>query len=123
MSVQFEQIKLLYNQLLNSVVEVKDYISNEEYDYAILKENYISTLVEKINYVKKTVNLQDDELNILKEISDKISEIESENIQNLENSKLTVLQEIKKLNNQDKISAKYNIDSDETGGSICDYSD
>ena len=64
MSIQFEQIQILYNQLLNSVKEVKNYISNEDYDNAILKENYISILVQKINFLKKTVKLEDDELNI-----------------------------------------------------------
>ena len=34
-------------------------------------------------------------------------EIENENISKLESSKQLVLQQIKKLNNQDKLSAKY----------------
>ena len=123
MSVQFEQIKLLYNQLLNSVTEVKAYINREEFDDAISKENYIATLVQKINFLKKTVNLQDEELNILKEISDKITEIQNDNIQHIENSKQLITQQIKNLNNKDKLSAKYTIDSEQNSGSICDYSD
>lgn len=123
MSIQFEQIQILYNQLLNSVKEVKNYISNEDYDNAILKENYISILVQKINFLKKTVKLEDDELHILNEISNKIMEIENENISKLESSKQLVLQQIKKLNNQDKLSAKYAADSEQDGGSIYDYSD
>ena len=124
MSIQFEQIQILYNQLFNSVQEVKNYISNQDYDNAILKENYIAILVQKINYLKQTVKLEDNELNILNEISNKIMEIENENISNIENSKQLVLQQIKKLNNQDKLSAKYNtIDSEQDGGSIYDYSD
>lgn len=123
MSIQFEQIKILYNQLLNSAIEVKNYISNEEYDYAISKESHIATLVEKINFLKKTVKLEDDELNVLNEISNQIMEIENNNIKNLENSKQLILQQIKTLNNKDKLSAKYTVEPEQNGGSICDYSD
>ncbi len=123
MSEQFEQIKLLYNQLLNSVMEVKNYISKEEFEYAISKESYISTLIQKINFLKKTIKLQDSEQITLKEISSQIEKIENENIIKLENSKQLIFQQIKNLNNRDKLSAKYTIESDQNGGSICDYSD
>ena len=62
-------------------------------------------------------------ISLVSEQAYKIMEIENENISKLESSKQLVLQQIKKLNNQDKLSAKYAADSEQDGGSIYDYSD
>ena len=54
MSKQFEQLLVLYNQILATSTEVKNLILKEDYNEAISREAHKSQLVEKVTFLKKT---------------------------------------------------------------------
>ncbi len=120
MSNQFEQLKLLYQQILNVVQRTKRAIDNSDYDEALSCENYKSQLVSKLMLIKKTVSLTDDEAAIIGEIKKEILDFEKENLNIIIDLRDKTMHELKSLNSQNKIANKYN-QIETVEGTICDY--
>ena len=59
MSKQFEQLLILYNQILATSTEVKNLILKENYDEAISREGHKSQLVSKAVFLKKQLHFSD----------------------------------------------------------------
>ncbi len=120
MSKQFEQIKLLYNQIFTVSNNVKLAIENNNYDEALNLEQYKSQLVSRVVLAKKTVQLSQDEKNVIEDLKNKILLQEKENLNKIQSLRDETFLELKKLNSQDKVSSKYEqIEVEE--GTICDY--
>ena len=55
MSKQFEQLEILYKQILATSLEIKSLIDREMYDEAVFKEAHKSQLISKVAFLKKQV--------------------------------------------------------------------
>lgn len=120
MSKQFEQLKILYEQILNISNNVKISIDNEDYNETVLQEEYKAQLVSRVVLAKKTINLSTEEITIIEDLKKQILSIDKENIDRMQLLRDKTLTELKNLNSQNKIANKYeNIETVE--GSICDY--
>lgn len=120
MSKQFEQIKVLYNQIINTSVEFRNLINRGDVDEAILRDMHRSQLVEKAAFQKKMVNFTEDEKKILNSLNEQIELLNHENVKLLENIKAGILDELKLTMAKTKIENKYEQSIPESG-SICDY--
>lgn len=121
MSDQFEQLKLLYQQILSVAQRTKRAIDNSDYDEALSCENYKSQLVSKLMLINKTVSLTGDEISIIDEIKKEILDLEKENLNIITDLRDKTMQELKTLNSQNKIANKYNQVEENIEGTICDY--
>lgn len=120
MSEHFEQLKLLYQQILNVSKKTKQAIDNSDYDETLSCVNYKSQLVSKLMLVKKTVSLTEVESSIIDEIKKEILDLEKENLNVVIDLRDKTMQELKSLNSQNKIANKYN-QIETVEGTICDY--
>jgi len=120
MSKQFEQLEILYKQVLNLSKEIKLLIFNEKYDDVVAQEAYKSQIVSKITLVKKTVKLSDEEKNLINELKKEILFQEKENLNHLKELREKTLTELKNISSKSKVSNKYE-QIEPTEGTICDY--
>lgn len=120
MSKQFEQLLILYNQILATSTEVKNLILKENYDEAISREGHKSQLVSKAVFLKKQLHFSDEEKDAIKSINEQILAQEAEVLENLKNLKEDVLLKLKTVQKQSKLSNVYDNEIP-TEGSICDY--
>lgn len=120
MSEQFEQLKLLYQQILSVSQRTKAAIDKSDYDEAVSNENYKTQLVSKLMLVKRSVALSDDESTIINELKQQILDLEKENLDIISDLRDKTLQELKAINSQNKIANKYN-QTEAIEGTICDY--
>ena len=120
MSKQFEQLLILYNQILATSTEVKNLILKENYDEAISREGHKSQLVSKAVFLKKQLHFSDEENYAIKSINEQILAQEAEVLENLKNLKEDVLLKLKTVQKQSKLSNVYDNEIP-TEGSICDY--
>lgn len=120
MSKQFEQIKILYNQILVTSSEVKALIEKENYDEAISREGHKTQLVKKVSFLTKQLQFTEEEKKEINSIKEKILAQEAEVLEGLQNLKTGVGLKLKTAQKQAKLSSFY--DKEEpTEGSICDY--
>ena len=122
MSEQFEQLEILYKQILFISKEVKKYIDKSDFDEVLSKENYKSTLMSRVFLAQKTVSLNNEEKEIIENLKSQILSSEENNIKVMEKLRDNTMIELKLANNQSKITNKYITQSDEPQeGTICDY--
>ena len=122
MNKDLENLKNLLDNLLDNVTTVRSLIDNEKYDEI---NNYI---VQRTKILKEIDEFKDKpELQIPKDfakISDKIQQIEKENIHLLESKKAIVTQELSKINRKKPLLNAYTRAQDlESSGSMLDLSD
>ena len=120
MSKQFEQFKILYNQILKASLEIKNLITEENFDSIVFKEKHKSQLISKCAFLKKQIQFTEEEEEIIEEIKQKILVQEDENLNKLSNLRVDILSEIKRITAQEKIVNKYE-QSEPESGTICDY--
>lgn len=122
MNKDLENLKKLLDSLLENVTTVRSLIDNEKYDEI---NNYIvqrTKILKEINEFKDKAELQIPE--DFKKISDKIQQVEKENIQLLESKKAIISQELSKINKKKPLLNAYTRSQDlESSGSMLDLSD
>jgi len=120
MSKQFEQLVILYKQILTASNNIKISISNDDYDEVLSQEAYKAQLISRVNLAKKTIKLTDEETIEINNLRTKILSQEKENLEKIQYLRDKTLAELKSLNSQNKIINKYEqIEVEE--GTICDY--
>lgn len=120
MSKQFEQLELLYKQILTTSNEVKKMIDKEDYESVLMHEKHKTQLVYKVSLVKKTVDLSDEEKSAIENLKTQILKQEKENLDRMKLLRDKTSLELQKENSKDKILNKYEQVEYEKG-SICDY--
>ena len=65
MSKQFEQLEILYKQILATSLEIKSLIDREMYDEAVFKEAHKSQLISKVAFLKKQLVFSESEKEII----------------------------------------------------------
>lgn len=120
MSKQFEQLELLYKQILTTSNEVKKMIDKEDYESVLMQEKHKTQLVSKVALVKKTVELSDEEKSAIENLKTQILKQEKENLDRMKILRDKTSLELHKENSKEKILNKYEQIEYEKG-SICDY--
>lgn len=120
MSKQFEQLELLYKQILTTSNEVKKMIDNEDYESVLMQEKHKTQLISKVSLVKKTVELSDEEKSAIENLKTQILKQEKENLDRMKILRDKTSLELHKENSKEKILNKYEQIEYEKG-SICDY--
>lgn len=120
MSKQFEQLELLYKQILTTSNEVKKMIDKEDYESVLMQEKHKTQLVSKVSLVKKTVELSDEEKSAIENLKTQILKQEKENLDRMKILRDKTSLELHKENSKEKILNKYEQIEYEKG-SICDY--
>lgn len=120
MSKQFEQFEMLYKQLFEVSSEVKTLIEEQNYDEVFFKEKYKNQLIEKISIIKNTLNLSDEENDIIENLKSQILILDKENLDKMQSLRDETLIALKHEQEKIKISNKYEQIEYEKG-SICDY--
>jgi len=121
MSKQFEQLELLYKQILYISKEIKKYIDKTDYDEVLSQANQKSQLVLRANLAKKTIELTAEEENVIENLRKQILENEEINIKLMSKLRDSTIVELKALNNQTKLTNKYEQNEEPQEGTICDY--
>lgn len=120
MSKQFEQLELLYKQILTTSNEVKKMIDKEDYESVLMQEKHKTQLISKVSLVKKTVELSDEEKSAIENLKTQILKQEKENLDRMQILRDKTSLELHKENSKEKILNKYEQIEYEKG-SICDY--
>lgn len=122
MSKQFEQLEFLHKQILLISQKIRNYIEKENYDEVLSQENYKSQLNLRVELAQKTIDLTEEETNIIKQLRSQIAESEKTNLDMMTELRDKIVVELKALNSQSKISNKYAQKPEEPQeGTICDY--
>ena len=117
---QFEQLELLYKQILATSLEIKVFIDKERFDDAVIKENHKSSLISKVAFLRKQLKFDETELSIIEQIKNKILKQEKENLERLQALRDDVLVKLKTIHAKEKLVNKYEQQIQDSG-SICDY--
>ena len=120
MSKQFEHLEILYKQILKISLNIKNLVVNDDFDSIVFEESRKSQLISKVAFLKKQVNLDDDERIVIEKIREKILAQEDENLTQLSNLREDVLQKIKAISAKEKVMNKYE-NTESESGTICDY--
>ena len=120
MSKQFEQLEILYKQILCISHEIKDLADEKNFDEIISKETLKSQIINRVLLARKTTQLDENETEILEKLKSKILQSEKENLEIIKELKAETLLELTKLNSQTKLSNQYG-QTEEITGSICEY--
>lgn len=123
MAKQFDQLKILYKQILAISVEIKKLIDKENYDEILSKETHKTQLINKVNIVRKSFVFTDFEQSTLKKIIGDIQKQEMENLSRIKDLKVDTALKLKTLNAKSKITNKYSGDTEPQEGSILDFSE
>lgn len=123
MAKQFDQLKILYKQILAISVEIKKLIDKENYDEILSKETHKTQLINKVNIVRKSFVFTDFEQSTLKKIIGDIQKQEMENLSRIKDLKVETALKLKTLNAKSKITNKYSGDTEPQEGSILDFSE
>lgn len=119
---QFDQLKILYNQLFNIAAEVKMLVEKDEYDEAFIMLKHKDELMKKFLSAKKTILLNSDEQKEADMLDKELLEKEQANIDFLVNLKAEVGRELNKTSKNIKLNAAYTTKSENSGG-ILDFTE
>lgn len=117
---QFEQFEMLYKQLFEVSSEVKTLIEEQNYDEVFFKEKYKNQLIEKISIIKNTLELSDEEKDIIEKLKSKILLSDKENLDKIQSLRDETSIALRQEQEKTKITNKYEQIEYEKG-SICDY--
>lgn len=120
MSKQFEQLEILYKQILATSLEIKSLIDREMYDEAVFKEAHKSQLISKVAFLKKQLVFSESEKEIIEKYREEIKTQENENMEKLESLRSDVLIKLKASQAKEKVNNVYDQIEPESG-TIVDY--
>ena len=120
MSKQFEQLEILYKQILATSLEIKSLIDREMYDEAVFKEAHKSQLISKVAFLKKQLVFRESEKEIIEKYREEIKTQENENMEKLESLRSDVLIKLKASQAKEKVNNVYDQIEPESG-TIIDY--
>lgn len=120
---QFEQLKLIYNQLFNLADEITFMVEKEEFNEAISKLQHKDNLIKTFLTAKKTVELDESQEQEMLLLDEKLKEKEVNNIEILKNLRSDVAAELRKTKKSLKVNNAYSVHTDEHQGSMFDLSE
>lgn len=120
---QFQNLELLYNQLLNLADEIKMMVDKEQYDEAVEKMQYKDKLIKKLINTKKTVVFSPEDQEKLELIEKKLQEKEQNNIELANKIFKEMGENLNKTKSKVKISSAYSVQNETARGMFIDISE
>lgn len=114
----FENIKLLYIQLMNLTDEIKALNVQGEYNEATSKLKSKDALIAKFLIARNSLNLTPEQKAELEVLAKDLRRKELDNIEHLTSLQKEFTGELKKINNVLKINKKYDTTPDRSGSMI-----
>ncbi len=112
---QYEQLMLQYTQLKNGAEEIKKMIENENFDGAMSMLKSREELFLSCKCIRKYLELTPVQKKNMDELLDEIREAEMNNIRLLSKGMTEVQNELKKVQQNEKIQKAYDLNEDQTG--------
>lgn len=120
---QFQNLELLYNQLLNLADEIKMMVDKEQYEEAVEKMQYKDKLIKKLINTKKTVVFSPEDQEKLELIETRLQEKEQNNIKLANKIFQEMGENLNKTKNKVKISSAYSVQNETNRGIFVDISE
>lgn len=117
---QFQNLELLYNQLLNLADEIKMMVDKEQYEEAVEKMQYKDKLIKKLINTKKTVVFSPEDQEKLELIEKRLQEKEQNNIKLADKIFQEMGENLNKTKNKVKISSAYSVQNETSRGVFVD---
>ena len=115
---QFEQLMLQYNQLKNSAEDIRRMIDNEDFDNALTMINSREEVFLSCKCIRKYLELTPVQKKELEKLLEELQEMEINNIRNLSKRMKEVQNELKIVQQNDKLQQAYNFDENNVGNII-----
>ena len=119
---QFEQLMLQYNQLKAGIEEIRKMIISENFEGAISMIKSREEIFLNCKNIRKFLELTPVQQNVLDKVLNEIREGELENMRMLSQSMVEVQDELKKIQQGEKIQNAYDFDVNQKG-TIVNYVD
>lgn len=120
---QFQNLELLYNQLLNLADEIKMMVDKEQYEEAVEKMQYKDKLIKKLINTKKTVDFSAEDQQKLELIEKRLQEKEQNNIELANKIFEEMGESLNKTKKKVKISSAYSVQNETKRGIFVDISE
>ena len=115
---QFQQLMMQYEQLINGAEDIANLIDNENYDSAITLLKSREQIFINCKNIRRYLELTPIQEKQVNSITEKLKELEFNNIKKLEKSMEEVQLELSKAQKSQKLKNAYNNSSDPYGGMI-----
>jgi len=115
---QFEQLLMQYQQLINGAEDIAVMIENENYDSAITLLKSREQLFINCRNIRRYLELTDVQKQQIDKITEKLKDLEYQNIKKLEKSMDDVQAELSKTQKSQKLKNAYNLSSDSYGSMV-----
>ncbi len=115
---QFEQLLMQYQQLINGAEDIAVMIENENYDSAITLLKSREQLFINCRNIRRYLELTDVQKQQIDKITEKLKDLEYQNIKKLEKSMESVQQELTKTQKSQKLKNAYNLSSNSFGNMV-----
>lgn len=112
---QFEQLMLQYNQLKAGIEEIRKMIISENFEGAISMIKSREEIFLNCKNIRKFLELTPVQQNVLDKVLNEIREGELENMRMLSQSMVEVQDELKKIQQGEKIQNAYDFDVNQKG--------
>lgn len=120
---QFQNLELLYNQLLNLADEIKMMVDKEQYEEAVEKMQYKDKLIKKLINTKKTVVFLPEDQEKLELIEKRLQEKEQNNIELANRIFKEMGENLNKTKSKVKISSAYSVQNETNRGIFVDITE
>lgn len=120
---QFQNLEILYNQLINLADEIKMMVDKEQYEEAVEKMQYKDKLIKKLINTKKTVVFSLEDQEKLELIEKKLQEKEQNNIDLANKIFEEMGQNLNKTKKKVKISSAYSVQNETARGMFVDITE
>ena len=114
---QFQQLMMQYEQLLNGAEDISELIDNENYDSAITLLKSREQVFINCKNIRRYLELTPIQEKQIHKITEKLKELEFNNIKKLEKNMEGVQLELSKAQKSQKLKNAYNV-SDSFGGMV-----
>ena len=115
---QFEQLLMQYQQLINGAEDIAVMIENENYDSAITLLKSREQLFINCRNIRRYLEFTDVQKQQIDKITEKLKDLEYQNIKKLEKSMESVQQELTKTQKSQKLKNAYNLSSNSFGNMV-----
>lgn len=117
---KFEQLESLYKQFFNLADEIESLVEDEEYNEALSRLQYKDSLIKKLALIKKTVEVDNPQLEKMLEMEKNLIKREKENIETLKSLKDNILSQMHKTKHNINVNNAYKTSTDNQGA-ILDF--
>ena len=120
---QFEQLKMLYKQLINISLEEDELVDKKAFEELEERLNYKNRLIEQVIILKKMVKFSPEEAAEFSTLETTYRENEEKNIEKFSKIRDDLATKLKSTNSDIKLKSAYSKVQKTNQGSLLDYSE